>query len=137
MSDAKLTEIDISQVAPTGLANLSKHGAEATYRFRSPTRSKRPRDVPNGVEVDIICMVYVEVKNGKASVYAVANETCDDRFPRKPRCSLAQVWNKAYKRGAPSGNWVAKINYANGWFISIRKAQRDGRDFDASLPDDC
>lgn len=133
-SDAVLTHFDVVGVLPSGKANLTlSSDTEATYYFRSPSRSKRPADIPEGIDVDIDCMVYVIAKGSEVEVYPVSHETCKDPPRRYPKCSIAQVWEKAIALGAPSGNVVAKIDWLwDGWFFQI------GADtFTESIPDDC
>jgi serine/threonine-protein kinase len=133
--DAVLTHFEVDAVGPDGRANL-RHG-EATYRFRSPSRSRRPADVPRGVEVDIPCMIHVDVEGNRVSVRPVTDEKCTDKKRPRPRCSLGQVWNKARALGAPAGNWVANIDYLwDGWFFDIPGGKGDS-DFTESIKDDC
>jgi hypothetical protein len=139
MPDAVLVGIDIDHAKPDGTA-LLRADSGATYRFRSPSRSKRPADVPRNVEVDIPCMVHVEVVRGRIAASPVTDEECDAaRLPR-PRCRVADLWRRAREQGAPrAGDWVARISYMHdGWFVDIPKAGTPPLDdFDVSLTDDC
>lgn len=132
-SDAVLVEFDVPAVHPAGYADLTiGRGLEATYWFRSPSRSKRPADQPRGVDVDIRCMVYVDVSRGTVNVYSTTAEKCNQPKRPRPRCSLKQVWDRAAKLGAPTSGVVAKITYLwDGWYFDI-----DG-EFSESIKDDC
>lgn len=139
MSDAQLVEFEVSGVKANGVADLNQRYAEASFWFRSKSRSKPDPALPQGVSPDdIYCMVYVDVQGGEAHAYATTRERCNDGFERPPRCSLAQVWTKAYAMGAPRGNWVAKLTYNGGeWFFDIENGAGDGDDFVATIPDNC
>jgi hypothetical protein len=132
MSDAFLVEFDVEAVHPSGLADL-KFGS-ATFEFRSPSRSARPSDVPEGVAVDIECMVYVEVTHKEIEVFPTTREECNRKKRPTPRCSLGEVWDKAKASGArSSGNVVAKIDYLwDGWTLGIGDSE-----FYESFRDDC
>ena len=139
MPDAVLVGFDIDHARPDGSA-LLRADSGATYRFRSPSRSKRPADVPRNVEVDIPCMIHVEVVRGKIAASPVTDEECDDARLPHPRCRIADLWRRAREQGAPTtGDWVAKISYMHdGWFVDIPKAGKPPLDdFDVSLTDDC
>jgi len=132
-SDAELVQFDVGGVRPDGLADLTLgSGQEATYWYRSPSRSKRPKNAPVGVEVEIKCMVYVIASAKGVSAYPRTFEKCNHPFRPKPRCSLKQVWQKALKLKAPK-NGVAQIDYLwDGWFFQIK-----GTSFTESITDSC
>jgi hypothetical protein len=112
----------------------------ANYRFRSPSRSRRPAGVPRNVEVDIPCMIHVDVEAGRMEASPVTDEECTSRRLPRPRCSLADLWRRARSEGAPTrGDWVARISLLpDGWFIDIPKAGTPPfEDFTLSLPDTC
>ncbi len=139
MPDAVLVGIDIDHARPDGTA-LLRDDDGATYRFRSPSHSKRPAGVPRNVEVDIPCMIHVEVVRDRIAASPVTDEECDDARLARPRCKIADLWRRAREQGAPrTGDWVARISYMrDGWFIDIAKAGTPPfEDFTASLPDDC
>jgi hypothetical protein len=139
MADAVLVAIDIDHARPDGNALLGEDSG-ATYRFRSPSHSKRPAGVPRNVEVDIPCMIHVEVVRDRIAASPVTDEECDDARLARPRCKIADLWRRAREQGAPkTGDWVARISYmGDGWFIDIPKAGTPpSDDFTASLPDDC
>jgi serine/threonine-protein kinase len=139
MADAVLVAIDIDHARPDGTALLGDDSG-ATYRFRSPSHSKRPAGVPRNVEVDIPCMIHVEVVRDRIAASPVTDEECDDARLARPRCKIADLWRRAREQGAPkTGDWVARISYMrDGWFIDIPRAGTPPfEDFTASLPDDC
>jgi hypothetical protein len=139
MPDAVLVAIDVENARPDGRA-LLRADSGAYYRFRSPSRSARPRDVPRNVEVDIPCMVHVTVVRDRIDASPVTDEDCDAKRLARPRCRIADLWRRAREQGAPAaGDWVAKISYLpDGWFIDIPKAGKPPfDDFTLSLPDDC
>jgi serine/threonine protein kinase len=139
MPDAVLVGFDVDHARPDGRA-LLRADSGANYRFRSPARSKRPADVPRNVEVDIPCMVHVDVEGDKIVAGAVTDEECDNKRLRSPRCSIADLWQRARAEGAPkTGDWVARISYMHdGWFIDIAKAGKPPfDDFTLSVPDTC
>ena len=139
MPDAVLVGIDIDHARPDGSA-LLRSDSGATYRFRSPARSKRPADVPRNVEVDIPCMIHVTVERDQIAASPVTHEECDARRLATPRCSVADLWRRARDEGAPKTNdWVARISYSHdGWFIDIPKAGKPPfDDFTLSLSDNC
>ena len=138
MSDAELIQFDVEGVSPSGRVNLHKSYGEASFWFRSKKRSKRDPNLPRGTEEEIACVVYVDVNRGNVEVYAVTREKCTERFDPAPLCSLAQLWKKAYARGAPKGTWIAKVQYdKRGWFFDIADGEGEGDDFTESFPDDC
>ena len=139
MPDAVLVGLDIDHARPDGSA-LIRVDSGASYRFRSPSRSKRPADLPRNVEVDIPCMVHVWAQDGRLEASPVTSEDCDARPLRRPTCPIAALWTRARAEGAPrTGDWVARISYLpDGWFIDIPRAGKPPTgDFSLSLPDTC
>ena len=118
---------------PNGYANLTLgKGFEATYWYRSRSRSKRPKNAPVGVEVEIKCMIYVIATAKRVTAYPRSFEKCKQPFRPRPRCSLAQVWQKAIKMKVPR-KAVAQIDYLwDGWFFQLK-----GTKFTESIKDDC
>jgi serine/threonine-protein kinase len=129
--DAILIAVEVDGVYPDGHANLALDSDyEASFTFRSPAESKRPADVPKNVEVDIYCIVNVELMSGGIQVYTSSRETCNQRAV-KPKCSLKEAWQKAIDIGAPHDDVVAEIEFdSDGWNFEIG-------DFDETVPDDC
>jgi hypothetical protein len=131
MSDAALIAIDVHGVYPDGHANISlASDFEADYTFRSPSQSKRPKDLPDNVEAEIYCIVNVELYTKGIMVYTSHHERCGQPG-LKPKCTLKQAWDKAIAIGAPSSNVVAEIELdKDGWNVEVG-------DFDETVPDDC
>jgi len=128
MPDLVLTDFEVKYVMSNGLANLSYRGAEASYWFRSKSRSKRPKNIPRGVEHEIYCMVYVDVSKSKIQVYAASREKCRGSL-RPPRCSLKHVMKKAREIGMPQG--AAEVDLLDdGWYVQIDE-------WSETIPDDC
>ncbi len=130
--DAFLVDIDTPGVLPTGLIDLSLPGRlEVTYRFLSPSHSKRTQ--PIGVEDERPCWIYVEFNQNDFGARILDWSTCNGKPYPDPSCSYKQVWDKAIAKGATTKNTVASINYLYGdWFFDI-----PGGDFSESIKDDC
>ena len=90
LDDVFLYELDVEGVFPSGKANLSlSSDFRANYYFRSPSRSKRPKDAPRGLVVERECLVYVELSAKGGEVWVVSDEECKRKRRPSPRCSLA------------------------------------------------
>jgi serine/threonine protein kinase len=138
-SDAKLVRIDADGVYPSGKADLSlDDGFSVLYRFMSPSRAKRPADIPQGVEHKPTCMYYVLIDQKSVSAYPLRGWSCEKESPiRMPRCSAKQVWRRAAADGAPTKNAVGSLSYRVNpggepqWYFSI------GKDHQHVFEDDC
>jgi hypothetical protein len=109
--DAVFFRLDADGVLEDGTANLTlQDGMSITYRFMSPSRAKRPKNLPLGVEHKPTCLVYVSVDPRHSYLHAVDEWKCDDPPLPPPRCSMKDVWKKARTKGAPGGA-VAEIGY--------------------------
>lgn len=129
--DAYLTGFDMPAVFPTGATDLSLGDLEVTYNFLSPKHSART--LPLGMEEDRPCWVYVEVNQQGVTARIVTSSDCKGAARPNPKCTVAQVWQKAIVLGAPSNNTVADMDYLwDGWFFTI-----DQLGFTESIPDDC
>jgi hypothetical protein len=134
--DVRFIEFDAEGVLPEGRANLMlSRDFSARYWFRSPSRSQRAPSMPMGVNDDMFCLVIVELNSAGIEVRnGFSNSQCTDHFRPPPRCSLAAVWERARKHGAPAGNAVAKISYLSldgKWFFDIDGVLTE------TIPDDC
>jgi hypothetical protein len=132
--DAELIGFDVDGVYPDGHADLTlSDDFDATFEFRSPSRSKRPDDLPVGVEAEIPCLIYVSVDPADGvEIYPATDEECAQPLRPRPKCTLQQVWHKAIQIGAPATGAVMEIDYLwDGWFVQI------GDDFTESIPDAC
>jgi serine/threonine-protein kinase len=130
-SDAHLVTFDVPGVAPSGRTNLPLANFEVTYKFLSPSHAKRTK--PIGIEEDRPCWVYVEVNKKGTTARIVEWDECKGKARPNPKCSLKEVWDRAYKFGAPKSGAVASIDYLwDGWFFDI-----DALGVTESIPDDC
>ena len=133
MPDAVLVDFDTEGVFPDGHVDLTLNREyRANYRFRSPAKSRGDPSLPDNVEQEIECLVYVEVSRDAVEVYkTVSMENCKEKPRPRWRCSLKQAWSLARKNGAPQGNVVAKVSWLwDGWYFDF------GED-SLSVPDEC
>jgi hypothetical protein len=139
LADAELTSFHAAAVRPDGTSDLTLfRDADVVYMFRSPASSGRPAGVPRGADVEIRCMVYVRVDRTGSMALGVTHQHCNDPLRPAPRCSLRRVWELARARGAPAGDWVAKIAYLrDGYFVDIADGEGEGEDFTESFGDPC
>ncbi|HTJ45827.1 MAG TPA: protein kinase [Kofleriaceae bacterium] len=136
--DAKLWRIDAEGVFPDGKANITLgENFSVLYRFVSPKHTEPPAGTPMGVKVDQKCVVYVNVDKDGVRSYLVEWDCKDEKLIRAPRCTAAQVWQKAIKLGAPGKNAVAEMGYRTDfdgnilWYFDIGDA------FSQTIPDNC
>jgi serine/threonine-protein kinase len=137
-ADAKLVRIDASGVRPTGLAELTlSDDFYVRYWFRSEKASKRPADLPIGVEHEAICNLQIWIDTSGAKLLPMSWD-CDTLLAPPPKCTFKQAWDKAIQIGAPSGNAVASISYMANivskkvrWFVDV------GDEFSEQIPDGC
>ncbi len=110
--DAVLIRIDAEGVRPNGKAELTlSDDFSVLYRFASPSKAKRPDDLPQGVEYKPTCKFYVNVTREGVNAYPLKGWACDEPFIGAPKCSARAVWKKAIARGAPAKNAVGEIGY--------------------------
>ena len=129
--DAYLVEFDVHGVAPSGRANLPVANFEATYNFLSPAHSKATKPIGSGEEIP--CWVYVEVDKKGVTARIVERDECKGRRRSPPRCSMKEVWDRAYLFGAPKSGAVSHISFLpSGWFFDI-----DPLGVTESIKDDC
>ena len=137
-ADAKLVRIDADGVRPTGLAELTlSDDFYVRYWFRSEKASKRPADLPIGVEHEAVCNLQIWVDQSGVQLLPMSWD-CDSILVPAPKCTFAQAWDKAIAAGAPSGNAVASVSYMANivskkvrWFVDVGDA------FSEQLPDGC
>ncbi|MBN1607814.1 MAG: protein kinase [Polyangiaceae bacterium] len=137
-ADAELTSFYADGIAPTGLVDLTaSKDFHVVYSFRSPTRSVPPPNHPTNVDYQAVCVatVYVDAEGVRAN--AVEWE-CNAPFVPAPKCQAQQIWARAQKLGAPSGNVAASLLYGMGedtkqprWSLSVPPS------FGDLLPDGC
>jgi serine/threonine-protein kinase len=138
-SDAVLVRIDAQGVRPDGHSNITLDTSfNILYRFASPSRAKRPANLPRGVEHKPNCLVYVMVDQNGVRPWALKGWKCDMPRLGPPRCTAEQLWRKAAKKGAPTSNAVAQLGY---WAAPRKKIGRWWFKIDDKnryfLPDDC
>lgn len=137
--DAGFTRMDVANVFPSGLADLTIGDDETTYWFRSPSHSARPPGIPKNQDVEIYCYVEVEVSAKQIEVWVREigiDSNCKAPIRPLPRCSLAGVWAQAKAQGAEADT-IAKIGFLTDgmWFFD-----NDGDDYDGlteSFADKC
>jgi len=124
--DAEFIRVDADGVRPDGMADLTlSSDFSVLYRFSSPSRSKRPDDLPLGVDHKPNCKLYVNVSASGISTYPLEGWECDEPLLKVPNCSATQVWKRAIEQGAPSKNAVAELGYWAGpggkgrWHLSV------------------
>jgi serine/threonine protein kinase len=137
-SDAKLTSFYADGIAPTGLVNLTaSKDFHVIYSFRSPSRSVPPANHPANLAYQARCVVtvYVDAEGVRANP---ATWECNAPFVPAPQCQAQQIWAKAEKLGAPSGNVAGSLLYGMGedpkeprWSLSVPPSYGD------LLPDGC
>jgi hypothetical protein len=103
-SDAKLNSLQVNNVGRDGRANISRANPGAVFQFASEQR------------VDEGCAVTVEVDAAKIETYVESPIFCGQTITL-PRCSFAQIWEKALVLGATAE--VANLSFDNnGWRFS-------------------
>jgi len=125
--DAVLIRIDADGVYPSGQADLTlDEHFSVLYRFMSPSRARRPADLPQGVKHKPTCIYYVLVDHDSISSYALEGWSCEDEHQiPMPRCSAREIWRRAAADGAPTKNAVASLSYRHNtggkalWWFSI------------------
>jgi hypothetical protein len=138
-SDAALARIDAEGVFPDGHIDLTLSDDMYTqYLFFSPSRAKRPDDLPIGMKHEPDCRYVVRIGQDMGIVgYAVDHWACEEPTLPLPRCSAAAIWKKAIAKGAPGKNAVAQIGYwaddkgKGRWLLDIDDV------FSEWIPDDC
>jgi hypothetical protein len=140
ISDAELIAEDLTGVNPNGVINFSiQSNSMALFRFRSPSRSTAPPEFPKNAVFESNCVVYVMVQKSGVNTFTPDKVACNEPIMNKHRCSVAQVWEKAQKDGAPKGNVIGNMGF-NGnmavekklrWYVQVPP------NFSAVIPDDC
>ncbi len=89
--------------------------SRCSYEYRIPALTVRPADVPDGVTVDVPCQRWFSVDatldDTTASEHRYDVTECRRRVAvRPPRCTLAEVWERAVAAGIPPGA-VASLGF--------------------------
>jgi len=137
-SDAQLTSFYFDGVTPTGIMDLTaSDDFNVIYSFRSPSRSVPPPNHPTNLEYEGRCVVTIYIDGDGVRANPTTWE-CTDPFVPPPKCQAKQIWDRANKLGAPSGNVVGSLRYALDedtqtprWYVSIPPK------FSQLLPDGC
>jgi hypothetical protein len=118
--DAKLTSFEFDPVFPDGHVDLTMDGHDREYRFRSPSKSARPADMPRNLPFERPCMVYIEVGAREVTAKIRTSEDCDAKLVRHPSCKLAGVWKQALANGTPT-DVVARVGWLfdEKWFFDV------------------
>lgn len=159
-ADAVLLSVQCFPVRAGGKADLTLAGGRCSYEYRSPAGTQRPADVPVGVAIDYPCQLSFDVDQDVDAPDARPGRTSLEHCRmhhavRPPRCTAAEVWERAATAGAPA-DAVARLRYAGRyrsgydpvdpsdevdvpergrWTVSI---ERDGApDFRHDVVDDC
>lgn len=136
--DAVLFRIDADGVRASGRADLTlANDLSVDYRFQSPAQSKRPANVPLGVDWEENCILRVIVEKGTVSLRPMTGWECTEKLAPRPSCTPAQIWQKAIAAGAPK-DAVAELGYRINplgrrvWYFSIK-----GTEISEMFDDDC
>lgn len=91
--------------------------SRCSYEYRIPALTVRPADVPDGVSVDVPCQRWFSVDAALDDTAATEHRydvtECRRRVAvRPPRCTLAEVWERAVAAGLPP-NAVASLGFSS------------------------
>jgi hypothetical protein len=141
--DAEAWWIDADGVWADGHADLTlpsfaSNTGSITVRFISPSRAKADPGVPRGVPHKTVCAFYVTIDPDGGEMYETGTD-CKETLVKRPRCSAAQVWQKALALHPDAKGAVAALVYRawNGkgaWDFDVRD---DEHPVSERLPDDC
>jgi hypothetical protein len=138
--DAVLYRIDVDGVYPDGRVDITAKeggGGSMDFRFVSPARAKKPDPTPDAAD-DRKCEFRIELKRDHVWATPLTSFTCKEHQIGAPKCTTAQVWQKAKEAGAPTDE-PANLGYraASGgkpkWYFDIGKPKKYSKMFD----DDC
>jgi serine/threonine protein kinase len=121
IDDATLSSISFVPVESDGRVNVALMcSGHCSYLFQSPARSTWPEGVPRNVELRRKCEVMVYVEPTRITAQEVNTTNCERPIGPPPRCTFAQVWAKARRRGAPV-DLAAEISWSSGkaWRFSM------------------
>jgi serine/threonine protein kinase len=117
LADARLIGFHVSGVAPDGKANIARNDRGAEFRFASA----------NPVEEG--CHVIIEVHQKAIETYIQNAAICTAKALALPKCTFAQIWDKARLLGTKSDE--ARLYYdQNDWTFG-------GSDLFHTIADDC
>ncbi len=140
-ADATLIKIEADNVTPDGTANLVLGKTSIVrYQFRSDSRSTKPGSEDLQGSQGAFCLYYVYADKRRYYHYPVSEHDCTAPLLGPPKCSAAEVWEKARKRGVPADLKVAKLQYTAVPRSKKRRATwifSAGTKLELKLPDDC
>ncbi len=135
--DAELVALIAYGVNRDGIINLEiegENGSQMLIRWRSPAKSRRPADLPQGAKVKADCTYQYTVLEMGISAMPVGHMGCEEQTLPQPRCTIPQVWEKAEAAGAPRGNVIGNVHYGIGgkqrWHVKIGN-------YSGFIADDC
>jgi serine/threonine protein kinase len=137
--DAVLFRVDINGVFSDGRVDITaKEDGKGSidFRFISPKRASIPDPTP-GTPDDRKCTFRVELDKSYAWSAPLTSFDCKELAIGPPRCTTAQIWEKAKAAGAPTDK-PADLGYRTAgskqrtWYFSIR-----GTSFSTIYDDDC
>jgi hypothetical protein len=159
--DAILIMFNCKYVRSDGRADLTLQGdGSCGWEYRSPSRVRRPDGTPAGISVSVPCVLAysagASMMHGDVIEHSYGLSECRQWFAVKPpRCTVAEIWQRALAAGAPA-DAVAHLHFAaryrsgydpvdpadqpdrperGVWTLDIERD--DSRDFRYEGPDDC
>ena len=135
--DVELIALVAYGVNREGIINLNiegEDGSQLLIRWRSPEKSQRPANLPQGAKVKADCTYQYMVMEMGITAMPMGHMGCEEQTVRRPRCSVKQVWAKAEAAGAPRGNVIGNLHYGIGgkpeWYVRIGN-------YSGTIADDC
>ena len=128
--DGELTMMLFSAVSSDGFVDFDfmSFGGNASYMFRSPTRSQRKPGVPVNAPLPDDCGVVVTVTRVNVAAM-LSSHGCTYEIVTPPRCTPHDVWQAALAHGA-ADHRLASI----AWMHSTTSATGQAWYFDSMTP---
>jgi hypothetical protein len=151
IEDAQILRIEAAVTNAQGMATLKPRPlAKVKYEFVTPRHLGWCKDNPNSFANLVISLVLsgplVTIDSVQSPCY-MAPTMAPGKAPAKaqPQCTLAQIWKRAIKSGAPAEEHTASITFcsawcrktAQGWSFSMRRGGRLKRWLQLRFADDC
>jgi len=114
--DAKLTTFSSENVYPDGRADLTLGDGGTVFLSFGSRRHSRTPDRPKGATGGggVPCLMYhIDVQRMTTQVGDHTNcaKRLGERVPKRPECSVEQIWDRAIERGVPKDGTVARVEY--------------------------